>query len=222
MKKHAVLIGSFNRARSLADSLINKGYRVTAINSNYEKSVILAENREIKVINGDGSKPFVLEDADIEFADIAIVLTPKDEDNLVICQLCKKKFNIKKTISILNDPLKSELFYKNGVDSVICEVNAITNIIEQQAFYDGIVTMIPTGEGRIRIAEVPILESSPVVGKKMWEINLPKESVIGCIIRGEGSTIPRGDTRIKSGDKLILISAASQEMNAIKELTGQL
>lgn len=222
MKKHAVLIGSFNRARSLADSLINKGYRVTAINSNYEKSVILAENREIKVINGDGSKPFVLEDANIDFADLAIVLTPKDEDNLVICQLCKKKFNIKKTISILNDPLKSELFYKSGIDSVICEVNAITNIIEQQAFYDGIVTMIPTGEGRIRIAEVPILESSPVVGKKMWEINLPKESVIGCIIRGEGSTIPRGDTRIKSGDKLILISAASQEMNAIKELTGRL
>ncbi|MDH8678990.1 NAD-binding protein [Fusibacter bizertensis] len=222
MKKHAVLIGSFNRARSLADSLINKGYRVTAINSSYDKSVVLAENREINVINGDGSKPFVLDDANIEYADLAIVLTPKDEDNLVICQLCKKKFKVKKTISILNDPLKSSLFYMSGVDSVICEVNAITNIIEQQAFYDGIVTMIPTGEGKIRIAEVPILESSPVVGKKMWEINLPKESVIGCIIHGEGTTIPRGDTRINCGDKLILISAANQEMNAIKELTGRL
>lgn len=222
MKKHAVLIGSFNRARSLADSLINKGYRVTAINSSYDKSVVLAENREINVINGDGSKPFVLDDANIEYADLAIVLTPKDEDNLVICQLCKKKFKVKKTISILNDPLKSSLFYMSGVDSVICEVNAITNIIEQQAFYDGIVTMIPTGECKIRIAEVPILESSPVVGKKMWEINLPKESVIGCIIHGEGTTIPRGDTRINCGDKLILISAANQEMNAIKELTGRL
>lgn len=222
MKKHAVLIGSFNRAHSLADSLINKGYRVTAINSSYDKSVVLAENREINVINGDGSKPFVLDDANIEDADLAIVLTPKDEDNLVICQLCKKKFKVKKTISILNDPLKSSLFYMSGVDSVICEVNAITNIIEQQAFYDGIVTMIPTGEGKIRIAEVPILESSPVVGKKMWEINLPKESVIGCIIHGEGTTIPRGDTRINCGDKLILISAANQEMNAIKELTGRL
>lgn len=222
MKKQVVLIGSFNRARSLAKSLKSKGYHVTVINSNYEKCKILAEIEEITVIYGDETKPFVLEDANVQDADIAIALTSKDEDNLVICELCKKKFNVKKTISVLSDPHKTDFFYKMGVDSVICEVNAITNIIEQQAIYDGIVTMIPTGEGRISIVEVPILGNSPSIGKKLWEINLPKEVIIGCIIRGEESTIPRGDTRILSGDKLILISANKQELFAIKELTGQI
>ncbi|PKM68564.1 MAG: potassium transporter TrkA [Firmicutes bacterium HGW-Firmicutes-2] len=222
MKKQAVLIGSFNRARALAKSLNSKGYHVTIIYNNYEKCKILAEIEEVTVIYGEETKPFVLEDANIKDADIAIALTSKDEDNLIICELCKKKFNVKKTISVLNDPLKTDFFYKMGVDSVICEVNAITNIIEQQAIYEGIVTMIPTGEGRISIVEVPILIGSPAVGKKLWEINLPKDVIIGCIIRGEESKIPRGDTRILSGDKLILISANKQEIYAIKELTGQI
>lgn len=222
MKKHAVLIGSFHRARALSQSLINKGYNVTVVYHNLEKCKILSENEKINVICGDETKPFILEDANVYDADLVVSLTTRDEDNLVICELCKKKFNVKKTISVLNDPLKTDFFYKMGIDSVICEVNAITNIIEQQAFYEGIATKIPTGEGRISIAEVPIVQDSPSIGKKLWEMNLPKEVIIGCIIRGESSLIPRGDTRILLGDKLILISSNEQEVIAIKELTGRI
>lgn len=222
MKKHAVLIGSFNRAKFLAQSLLKKGYAVTVVYNDMEKCKILAENEKINVIYGDETKPFILEDANVHNADLVISLTNRDEDNLVICELCKKKFNVKKTISVLNDPLKTEFFYKMGVDSVICEVNAIANIIEQQAFYEGIVTKIPSGEGRINIAEVPILQTSPCVGKKIWEVNLPEHVIVGCVVRGDESFIPRGDTRIEFGDKLVLISSIDSEMEAIKELTGKI
>ncbi len=55
----------------------------------------------------------------------------------------------------------------------------------------------------------------------MWEIELPQEVIIGCVLRGEKSLIPRGDTRILAGDMLILISSDKQEMNAIKKLAGR-
>jgi trk system potassium uptake protein TrkA len=222
MKKRALIIGGFHKAYALADSLIKKGYRVTTINSDYQDCLVLAENDFLTVINGDGTKPFVLEDAGAQDADIAIALTQRDDDNLVICELCKKKFQIKKTVALVNDPKKTEFFYKMGIDSAVCAVNAITNIIEQQALLDGIATLIPIGEGRISIAEVPISASAPVVDKKLWEINLPKEVIIGCILRGEKSMIPHGDTRILAGDMLILISSDKQEMAAIKELTGRI
>lgn len=222
MRKHVLLIGSFNKARSLAQSFIKKKYHVTAINNDYQNCLILAEIDSLIVINGDGTKPFILEDANAQDADIAIALTPNDDDNLVICELCKKKFKIKKTVALVNDPKKTDFFYKMGVDSVICAVNAITNIIEQQTFLEGIATLLPTGEARISIAEVPISATAPVVGKKLWEINLPKEVIIGCILRGEKSMIPRGDTRVLAGDMLVLISSDKQEMAAIKELTGQI
>ena len=221
MKKRALIIGGFHKARSLSVSLIKKDYHVTVINSDYQSCLVLAEIEALSVIHGDGTKPFVLYDANAQDADIAIALTQRDDDNLVICELCKKKFNVKKTVSLVSDPKKTEIFYQMGIDSVVCAVNAITNIIEQQAFLDGIASLIPIGEGRISIAEVPVPATAPVVGKKIWEIDLPKEVIIGCILRGEGSMIPRGDTCILAGDMLVLISSDRQELTAIKELTGR-
>jgi K+ transport systems, NAD-binding component len=181
----------------------------------------LAEIHKLTVINGDGTRPFVLEDANAVDADIAIAMTAKDEDNLVICQLCKKKFHVAKTVALLTDPKKTDFFYKMGIDSVVCAITAITGIIEQQALLDKITTLIPIGEGRVNIAQTPIPGTSPVVGKKLWEINLPKEVVIGCILRSDTTMVPRGDTRILAGDMLILISSDKQEMAAIQELTGR-
>jgi trk system potassium uptake protein len=66
---------------------------------------------------------------------------------LIICELCKKKYNVKKTVALVNDPKKTDFFHQMGIDSVVCAVNAITNIIEQQVFLDGIASLIPIGEG---------------------------------------------------------------------------
>lgn len=41
---------------------------------------------------------------------------------------------------------------------------------------------------------------------KIWELDLPKEVIIGCILRGESGMVPRGDTRLLAGDILVLIS----------------
>ncbi len=221
MKRKVLLMGGFHKAYALSASLIQNGYEVTVINNDYHNCHSLAELKSLKVIFGDATKPFVLEDADAEDMDIAIALTQKDDENLVMCELCKKRFHIKKTVALVNDPKKTEFFYKMGIDSVVCAINAITNIIEQQAIMDEMAKIFPIGVGGINIAEVPIPTQSPAAGKKLWEINLPKEVIIGCILRGEHSMIPRGDTRILSGDVLILISSDKQEMNAVRELTGK-
>jgi len=220
MKTKVLLVGGRSKAMSLAASLIIKGYQVTVINETYEDCMKLAEINKLAVIKGDGTKPFVLEDASAGDADIAIALTSKDEDNLVICELCKKKFHVKKTVALLTDPKKMDFFYKMGIDSVVCAIIGITLIIEQKALVDKIATLVPIGEGRVSIAELPISAAAPAVGKKLWEINLPKQVIIGCILRGDTALVPRGDTRILAGDMLVLISSDKQEMAAIKELTG--
>lgn len=221
MKKKALLVGGRSKTKSLAVSLLKRDYQVTAINDAYEDCQKLAEIDKLTVIHGDGTKPYVLEDASAGSADIAIALTAKDEDNLVICELCKKRFHVRKTVALVSDPKKTDFFYKMGIDSVVCAISAVTSIIEQQTFVEKIANIVPIGEGRIQIAEVPVLASAPVVGKKLWEINLPKEVIIGCILRGDTTMIPRGDTRILAGDMLVLISGNGQEITAIRELTGR-
>ncbi len=221
MKKKVLLIGGRRKAKALAKSLLRRDYQVTIINDSYEDCLMLAEIDKLSVINGDGTKPYVLEDANITDVDIAIALTSQDEDNLVICELCKKRFHINKTVSLVSDPRKMDFFYQMGIDSVVCATTAVTNIIEQQAFVEEMANIVQIGEGRVQIAEIPILGNAPVVGKKLWEIDLPKEVIIGCILRADITMVPRGDTRILAGDILVLISSNGQELAAIKELTGR-
>ncbi len=90
----------------------------------------------------------------------------------------------------------------------------------QQAFMEEMAKVIPLGEGRVRIIEIPITENDPAAQKQVWEINLPKEVIIGCILRQNQTLIPRGDTRILGGDVLVLISGNEQEEIALLELKG--
>lgn len=219
-KKYVLLIGGRSKAGSMASSLIAQGYRVTAINASYEDCMKLAEIKGLNVIRGDGTKPYILDEALASEADIAFALTGKDTDNLVACQLCKKQYGVGKTVSIVNDPEKTAFFHQMGVDRVVCSVTAMTNIIQQQAFLDEIAEIIPVGNGRVQIVEVQIGSRSPVAGKKLWEITLPRESIVGCILRSDKSVIPRGDTRILAGDTLVVITGNGQEMNTIQALTG--
>lgn len=218
--KSVLLIGGRSKAASMASSLLEQGYSVTVINSDYDDCLSLAEIKGLNVIHGDGTKPYVLDEAGASECDIAIALTGRDADNLVACQICKKQFGVPKTVSLVGDPKKTEFFSQMGVDRVVCAVSAVTGIIQQQAFIDEMTNIVPIGQGRVQIVEVQITSESPAEGKKLWEITLPKSSIVGCILRGDTSIIPRGDTRILSGDTLVVIAENGQELDAVRALTG--
>lgn len=218
--KNVLLIGGRSRAASMATSLIEQGYHVTAINQCYEDCLKLADIKGLTVIYGDATKPYILDEAGAAECDIAIALTGKDADNLVACQICKKLFGIRRTVSLVGDPKKTEFFSQMGVDRVVCAVSAVTSIIQQQAFVDEMANIVPVGQGRVQIIEVQITGESPVESKKLWEITLPKDSIVGCILRGDDTLIPRGDTRILAGDTLLVLAGNGQAIDAVRALTG--
>lgn len=221
MKKSIVIIGGHTKAMILAKSILKKGYNVIVINESYEDCISISEIPGISVVQGDGARPYVLADANIWDADMAIALTPNDEDNLMICQLCKHKFSISKTVAIVSDPKKVEFFYALGVDRAVCTISTVASIIEQQAFVTDITNIIPIGGGNIQILELRIDGYSPVIDKQLWEIELPTEAIVGCILRGDTALVPRGNSRITMGDTLVLIVGQQQEASAIKTLTGR-
>lgn len=221
MKKKVLLVGGYHKTIYLSQSLINKGYHVTVINDNYEHCMKLAEIENLNIIFGDGTKPFVLEEAEAQNMDIAIALTKKDEDNLVICELCKKKFDINKTLSLVNDPQKTKFFYQMGIDSVVCAISTISSLIEQQAFVDEMTRIVSVEDNQVNIIEIIVKHNMEVCGKKLWELSLPQNAIIGYILRDNQGIVPRGDTRILCGDKLIVICSKSNQEKVMKEITGK-
>ena len=221
MKKNVLLIGGKSKAKALALSLNKQGYGVHVVNDDYDLCREIAKIKGVHVICGDGTKPFILDEARASECDFSIALTSKDEDALMASEICKKKFHVKKTVSLLSDPNKKEFFYQMGIDSVVCATQTLTSVIEQQTFIDEMENVIPIDRGQVKMAEVRILEDSPIIDKKLWEITLPKEVIVGCILRGNETIIPRGDTRICLGDLLVVIFDSAREHEVIHELTGK-
>lgn len=222
MSRKIFIIGGKTQARSLAESLNMKKYDVTVINKDEKFCQRIAEVEGINVILGDGCRVDVLQDADTNQCDVAIAMNDHDADNLVVCEVCKKIFGVKKTVAVVSDSNRTSLFYQMGVDSVVCTTSAITSILEQQTIASKLNKVIPISEGRIRISEVLVEEGSSIVGRKLVDIGLPKiGATIGCIIRGNETLVPKGDTTIETNDMLLVLSSANSEDEAIRIITGK-
>ncbi len=59
------------------------------------------------------------------------------------------------------------------------------------------------GDGSLEQVEVSFL--SPVTGKKIRDIQLPREVLLGPILRGKELIIPDGETEILAGDRITLM-----------------
>ena len=42
------------------------------------------------------------------------------------------------------------------------------------------------------------------------EIQMPKDTIVGCVLRQENTIIPKGNTMILPGDLLVLLSGSKQ------------
>ncbi|MDD5659510.1 MAG: NAD-binding protein, partial [Actinomycetota bacterium] len=123
-----IIIGGGKVGYYLAKTLAGLKHKVTVIESNIELCRNIAnatDNLNVSVINGDGTSINYLIDADIESADALIAVTGRDQDNLISCQIAKKKFGIRRTIARVNNPKNIDIFERLGVDSAISSTVSI-------------------------------------------------------------------------------------------------
>ncbi|MBO6827754.1 MAG: Trk system potassium transporter TrkA, partial [Sneathiella sp.] len=50
------------------------------------------------------------------------------------------------------------------------------------------------------------LETSKLVGKELRNVKLPKGTIVGAILRDDEVLIPRGDTIIKTHDRVVIFA----------------
>ncbi len=212
-----IIAGGRKEIHFLIKNFTSKGHHVTLINNDEEYCKNFARIHEkIDVVLGDASMPNVLEDAGAVYANLVIALTQYDPDNLVICQIAKAMYGVKRTVAVVNDPKNISIFKKLGIDTVISTVNIVSSIIEQKISVEEITNLVPLAEGKVSITEVVITKNSPVLNKTLAEINIPYSAVIGCIIRNEEGIIPRGNTVVMEKDRLITLclpEAQSEMLN---------
>src|SRR6185436_3030558 len=64
-------------------------------------------------------------------------------------------------------------------------------------------------EGQIKIVEYDVTEGAgeEILGKPLREAVIPADSRVAAIIREGSMTLPRGDSRILAGDRIVVIGS---------------
>lgn len=196
----------------LTRNLLGQGHEVLLIEKGSSRYQTLSEDLGQSVIKGDACEASVLEDAGARRADVIIAVTGDDEDNLVMCQVAKKRFSVARTIARLNNPRHEALFEKLGIDVTVSPTKAILSLIESELPGPRFVQLMRLKRAGLEILDMSIPTSSPVVGKPLSQINLPRRCNLALVIREREPIFPTGDTVLQANDEVYaLVNSDAEE-----------
>ncbi len=216
-----IIVGGGQVGTFLAERLAEKNY-VTLIEKNPRRVELLAGNPRILIIQGDGCQMSTLVEAGIKSADVVAAVTGQDEDNLIVCQLAKDVFRVRRTVARVNDPRHEKIFFQLGVDTAVDSTAIIAKIIEEEVSLEDVISLCAFKKGKISLLRVDLPEGSPVLNQMVKDINLPEDTVLVAVLREDDFLIPRGELVLRAGDEVVALTKVENEKELLHALVGDL
>jgi len=220
---YIVIAGGGRLGELLAKKLKDDKHQVCIIEQDKNTCKILSSGlSDVLIIEGDATDPDILREAKIERAHVCVSTTSRDEDNIIVCHLAKEMFSVRRTVSRVNDPKHLPLYRHMDVDNPVDSIAIIANIIEEEASFNDVISLLSIKKGRLSVVRVDIPEESPVANKMIKDITLPVNSVFVSVLRGADIIIPSGATQILPGDEIIAATLIEGEKQLIRALAGEI
>lgn len=196
----------------LTKSLLNQGHEVLLLEKAPSRYQTLSEELGPAVTRGDACEARTMEEVGASRADVVIAVTGDDEDNLVICQVAKKRYHVARTIARLNNPKHNEIFLKLGIDATVSPTRTILSLIEAELPSSRFVQLMTLKKAGIEIVEMRVPPDSPIVGRKLRDLNLSRSSNVALIIRDQQFIFPTADTSLMADDEVFaLVNREAEE-----------
>jgi trk system potassium uptake protein TrkA len=217
---YIIIVGGGKIGYYLAKQLLEDQHEVLIIEQDAEKCAQIADDLGEVVMLGDGCEAATLERAGMARSDMVIALTGDDEDNLVVCQVAKHKFDVPHTVARINNPKNETIFKKLGIDATISSTSVILAHIEQELPSHPLIPLM-TLKGGLEIVEIKIPPEAQVVGRPIKGILLPQQSLIALIVGPDGQPrLPTNDTIIQAGDEVVAVTMLENEEGLRSALIG--
>lgn len=155
------------------------------------------------VVHGDVLDSDILDELNLSHTDMMITVTNDDEVN-VLAALMAKRLGCERTVALVNTIHYQPLVTSLGVDVAVSPRAITVSTILQHLRRGRIRAVHSLREGVGEIIEAEAMDTSSVVGKPLSTVKLDKGIMVGAIVRGDAVIMPRGDTVIAAGDRVIL------------------
>ncbi|SFG62605.1 trk system potassium uptake protein TrkA [Halopelagius inordinatus] len=200
-----VIVGYGRVGARAARVLQEEGHDVVVVD-NLDTKAERARDAGFEVVEGDGSNESVLRRAGIEDATAVGGLTGDPNVNFAACMI-GAEFGCR-TVMRISEDYRQEIYeqYADDVDEVVYP-ERLGAAGAKTALLGGNFNAIGDLTEQLGLSTVNVPEDSPVVGRKISDIDLGEDGIIYAHGRQrEAMTIPLPGTKIESGDQLALVT----------------
>ncbi len=218
---YVIVAGGGKVGANVTRTLLEMGHEVTMIEQRADRFARLEEEFGPVVLRGDATEISVLERAGIgRPPELLLAVTGDDEDNLVISQVGKEGYGVRKAIARVNDPRNQGHFDLLGIKQTICATTSILGLVEHEVPEHGLVRLLELQEEGLQIVEVQIEKGSPVAGSRAGGLSLPNGSRLISVFRHGRTELVEAGTVIRPGDQVLAIVTNDSAPALRKALLG--
>ena len=206
-----IVAGASRMGINLARKLDKTGFDVRIIENDFKRceEILDKTKSDMKVVNGDPTNSYILNEAGINECDVFISVLESDEDNILSCVLAKKH-GAKKVIATT----KKGEYIKVVPDLDIIDCGFNSGLVAVNT----VLRHLETGSGKLSIDavlhrvnayvyEFEIKAGSELCDQKVQDCGILDYAVIALIFRnGDEIIVPSGSLELKTGDIVAIIA----------------
>lgn len=202
----------------LAKLLADDGIGVKIIELDKRRCEYLSATLDnVLVLNADATNTAILKEENLDSMDAFVALTGFDEENLLLSLIAKRE-GVEEIVAKLSRKSYAPLTEDLGVAMTISPMDMSASDILHFIRKDGIVLFNQLINGQAEFKEIQATSDMPITGRVLSELEIPEGIIITAIHRGEELIIPKGRTKILSGDRIVILS----KLSAVASLEGLL
>ena len=167
-----IVIGAGQTGATISKHLASEDNHITIIDIDKVALLALQDKIDVRTIQGNGSYPYVLKQADASEADLILAVTDKDEVNMAVCQIAYTLFGVKRKIARIRSPYYTshkKLFKDQDlpIDQIITPELILTNNIVNLIKYPGVSQVINFKKDLVKVLSIKIKHNNRFIGKTL-------------------------------------------------------
>ncbi len=202
--RKAMILGGGAVGTRVAEHLEYEGVDVVLVERDPERAEMLSRRlRRAVVAQGDVTNTTLLVEAGVGSMDIVVAATGEDPSNVLACAFAMAE-GPAFTVAVLHRLELLPLVRRFGIDAALSPRTASANAV-LRSMRVGVTAVATFLEGNSEVDEVEIRFGSEADGSLIAELDLPKDLLIGAVIRaGQEPVIARGGTELEAGDHVVV------------------
>ncbi len=205
MRAHSILIGGGgSTAFHLAQLLESRSFEVRLVERDPQRCEVLSRELEnTTILHGDVTQVKFLKEERVESVDVFVALCGDDQTNL-ISALLAHELGTQSTTAVCNRSDFLPITKKLGVDFAVSPRILTANKMLTLAGQGHLASVAALDNGAAEVLEFVVVSDCKIAGKTLGkDMRMPKNSVLGAIVRGKEVMVPRGGAQILPGDRVI-------------------